>query len=122
MKNEKAKGKLFAINGNKKLFFEELLQTLSSQLSVERYSKHTYNPIKQFLERLVIGRTHENRMIEMFKYLENYPNNGELGNDYYEAFNLMPKVELSADAKIDLNEQMKIISPPLLHYKHYALD
>ena len=122
MVNEKAKGKLFSVGGDKELRYEELIDLLASKMSIEKFNRYTYNPIKTFLEKLVIGRTHDGRMMEMFKYLESYPQNGPLAEDYFEVFNLKRMIELKAETKLDENEQLRLITPPQLNYKHFALD
>ena len=122
MTNEKAKGQQFSVCGSKPIFYEDFLNLIAKQMGIELYSKFELGKIKELCARLFIGRTHDSRIMEMFRYIEENPNIIELGPSYHATYKLKFEKNVIDEPKYGMSDYEDILYPSHMQYKHFALD
>eukprot|EP00831_Metopus_contortus_P046350 TRINITY_DN37229_c0_g1_i1.p1 TRINITY_DN37229_c0_g1~~TRINITY_DN37229_c0_g1_i1.p1 ORF type:complete len:246 (+),score=68.89 TRINITY_DN37229_c0_g1_i1:8-745(+) len=122
LSNPEIKGKNFAIRGASAISYDGIIDVLTKHSGIPILNKKARCPISGFVEKFIIGDTHDKNMMKMAEWHEQEPQDFQKEENYFEKFKISPKYEFNSFYSGSKAKEDAYMKPYLFEYKKIALD
>ncbi len=122
LENDQIKGLEYSMRGSTAMTFDGILELLAKHCGRASYTKARRSIITGYIEKFMIGRTHDKNMMKMLEWHEAEPQNFMNDSNYFEKFKIKETTDLKTTYAEGKGKSDYYIEPYLYQYKRIALD